>query len=285
MHWAVINICRNWVSQIKTTTRRTLFGYIKFYCRADISGNVIGDIGARLLAKALQINTKLKTIMLDRNNITLQGYSDIVYALENNNVMRNIPFPIFDVAPCLKSHPDRTDALMRKMQEYLQRNSLGLKRVNGQAFRLQHGLMISSTHQLVDKLVSETVETMSLSAGSLHNESAVQRLIDDAENSKQLLPKLQECVRCEPHPIESKLVRVAADISQSIRDYLEVQYECTHILIVLNNLIINIMPIRLPWKVCCNRASNSVRRHWACRVCSVTCAKNAGIASLFQRSF
>ena len=34
----------------------------------------MGDVGARLLAKALQINTRLKTIYLDRNNITLQGY-------------------------------------------------------------------------------------------------------------------------------------------------------------------------------------------------------------------
>lgn len=33
----------------------------------------MGDIGARLLAKALQINNKLKTIILDRNNITFQG--------------------------------------------------------------------------------------------------------------------------------------------------------------------------------------------------------------------
>lgn len=33
----------------------------------------MGDIGARLLAKALQINNKLRTISLDRNNITLQG--------------------------------------------------------------------------------------------------------------------------------------------------------------------------------------------------------------------
>lgn len=33
----------------------------------------MGDVGARLLAKALQINNKLKTIILDRNNITLQG--------------------------------------------------------------------------------------------------------------------------------------------------------------------------------------------------------------------
>ena len=34
----------------------------------------MGDVGARLLAKALQINTRLRTIHLDRNNISLQGY-------------------------------------------------------------------------------------------------------------------------------------------------------------------------------------------------------------------
>lgn len=50
----------------------------------DISGNLIGDSGARLLAKALQINNKLKTIILDRNNITLQGFHDLAYALESN---------------------------------------------------------------------------------------------------------------------------------------------------------------------------------------------------------
>lgn len=134
--------------------------------------------------------------------------------------MRNIPFPVFDVAPCLKAHPERTDMVMRKMQDYLQRNSYGLKRTNGQGFRLQHGLLLSSTHQLVDKLVSETQETMSLRVGS---DSAVQRLIEDAENSKQLLPKLQEAVRSDPHPIEVKLCRVATELSHSIKGYLEVK--------------------------------------------------------------
>lgn len=46
------------------------------------SGNSIGDGGARLLAKALQINTRIRTIYYDRNNITLQGYCDLAYALE-----------------------------------------------------------------------------------------------------------------------------------------------------------------------------------------------------------
>lgn len=149
------------------------------------------------------------------------GYNDIVYALENNFSMRNILFPVFDIAPCLKQHPDRTDFVMRKMQEYLQRNSNGFKHAAGQGFRLQHGFLLTSTHQLVDKLVSETQDTISFrQIGQSSVDSAVQRLIDDAENSKQLLPKLQEAVRCEQHPIEVKLNRMANDLSQNIRSYL-----------------------------------------------------------------
>lgn len=99
----------------------------------DITGNFMGDLGARLLAKALQINNKLKTIMMDRNNISLQGYSDIVYALENNFSLRHIPFPLFDISPSLKSHPEKTDLVMRKLQEFLHRNGSGVKRTSAQS--------------------------------------------------------------------------------------------------------------------------------------------------------
>ncbi|XP_037824972.1 F-actin-uncapping protein LRRC16A isoform X4 [Lucilia sericata] len=191
--------------------------------KLDISGNYMGDVGARLLAKALQINNKLRTIYMDKNNITLQGYADIVYALENNYTMRNIPFPVFDIAPHLKNHPEKTDTIMRKMQELLQRNGNGLKRTTGQGFRLQHGFLLSSTHQLVDKLVAETQDTISIakSSNDSTSSSAVQRLIEDAENCKQLMPKLQESVRCETHPVEVKLTRIASDLSYTIQSYLE----------------------------------------------------------------
>ncbi|XP_050323757.1 F-actin-uncapping protein LRRC16A isoform X3 [Bactrocera neohumeralis] len=187
--------------------------------KLDISGNYMGDVGARLLAKALQINNKLRTIYMDKNNITPQGYGDIVYALENNHSMRTIQYPVFDITPHMKNHPEKTDAIMRKMQELLQRNCNGLKRANGQGFRLQHGFMLSSTHQLVDKLVAETQDNISVAKGS--DSSAVQRLIDDAENCKQLMPKLQEAVRCESHPVEIKLTRIASDLSYTIQGYLE----------------------------------------------------------------
>ncbi|XP_017078375.1 F-actin-uncapping protein LRRC16A isoform X5 [Drosophila eugracilis] len=189
--------------------------------KLDISGNFMGDVGARLLAKALQINNRLRTIYMDKNGVTLQGYADIVYALEHNHSMRTIPFPIFDIAPHLKSHPEKTDAVMRKMQELLQRNCNGLKRATGQGFRLQHGFMLSSTHQLVDKLVAETQDTISMAKGGSDSASAVQRLITDAENCKQLMPKLQEAVRNESHPIEMKLTRVASELSYTIKSYLE----------------------------------------------------------------
>ncbi|XP_049292741.1 F-actin-uncapping protein LRRC16A isoform X2 [Anopheles funestus] len=185
----------------------------------DITGNLMGDIGARLLAKALQINNKLKTIALDRNNITLQGYADIVYALENNFSVRNMPFPLHDIAPCLKQHPERTDGLMRKMQELLFRNGNGFKRTHGQGFRLQHGFLLSSTHQVLDKLVAETQETMSSRQSSL--DGSLSRLLEDAENCKQLLPKLQESVRCDPHPIEVRLGKMKTELHQSIKSYLE----------------------------------------------------------------
>ncbi|KAI8037309.1 hypothetical protein M5D96_010060 [Drosophila gunungcola] len=189
--------------------------------KLDISGNFMGDVGARLLAKALQINNRLRTIYMDKNGVTLQGYADIVYALEHNHSMRTIPFPVFDIAPHLKSHPEKTDAVMRKMQELLQRNCNGLKRTTGQGFRLQHGFLLSSTHQLVDKLVAETQDTISLAKGGSDSASAVQRLISDAENCKQLMPKLQEAVRNDSHPIEMKLTRVASELGYTIKSYLE----------------------------------------------------------------
>ena len=91
----------------------------------------MGDGGARLLAKALQINTRLRKIILDRNNISLQGnfaecrllwflsyylsgYQDITYALQSNYSMKHIPFPTFDLQPAMKTSPDRVDSIIRQ---------------------------------------------------------------------------------------------------------------------------------------------------------------------------
>uniref|UniRef100_A0AAY4AP82 Capping protein regulator and myosin 1 linker 3 n=1 Tax=Denticeps clupeoides TaxID=299321 RepID=A0AAY4AP82_9TELE len=50
--------------------------------RVDLSGNGLEDTGARMLSKALQINTTLRSVTWDRNNTTASGLQDVARALE-----------------------------------------------------------------------------------------------------------------------------------------------------------------------------------------------------------
>ncbi|XP_066256338.1 F-actin-uncapping protein LRRC16A isoform X2 [Euwallacea similis] len=196
----------------------------------DISGNLIGDSGARLLAKALQINGKLKTIILDRNNITLQGYNDLAYALESNQTLQYIPFPIFDVTPCMKASAERTDILMRKIQDLLNRN-VSSKQHSTKIVSLQPGFLLTSKQQALERLVTQTEEAIkSLGTDSIapHNDiNHANDVIRDAENCKQLLVRLQEVAqhRNDKHPVEEKLQQVSGDIFNCVCDSIQVMVE------------------------------------------------------------
>ncbi|KAK6644485.1 hypothetical protein RUM43_000752 [Polyplax serrata] len=211
----------------------------------DISGNGMGDAGARLLAKALQINSRLRTIYYDKNNITLQGYCDLAYALESNYTVRYMPFPIHDIVPCVKTSAERTDAVLKKIQQLLYRNVTPKKYSNGQAFRLQQGLLLSSTHQMVDRLVVQTHDTIkTLTAESVVRNNEINNaaaLIQDADNSKQLLTRLHEVIlRREEtgNPIDLKLRSMAQELHGVIANFLQgtlesmlkcVEEECPHV--------------------------------------------------------
>ncbi|PSN31727.1 hypothetical protein C0J52_19831 [Blattella germanica] len=213
---------------------------------SKLNGNLMGDAGARLLAKALQINSKLKNIIYDRNNITLQGYCDLAYALESNYTVRYMPFPIYDVVPCMKTSSERTDSVMRKIQDLLHRNVSPKKYSNGQAFRLQQGFLLSSTQQMVDRLVVQTQDTIrTLAQESTDNNNDINYatgLIQDADNSKQLLPRLQEVVQRREeagNPIDVKLKLVADELHNVIVGYLQgtlesmmkcAEDQCPHVL-------------------------------------------------------
>ncbi|XP_076658533.1 capping protein regulator and myosin 1 linker 1 leucine rich repeat protein [Halictus rubicundus] len=193
----------------------------------DISGNQIGDPGARLLAKALQINNHLRAIIYDKNNITLLGYTDIVHALEKNCSVRHMPFPIYDLQPCMKTSAEKTEQLAKKIQDLLQRNVTPCKYSHGQAFRLQQGFLLSSTQQMVDRLVVQTQDTIkAIAAESCDANNDINYatgLIQDADNSKQLLPRLHEVLqrRDENNPIELKLHDMANELHKVVTVYLQ----------------------------------------------------------------
>ncbi|XP_042293705.1 capping protein, Arp2/3 and myosin-I linker protein 2 [Sceloporus undulatus] len=90
----------------------------------DISGNAMGDWGAKILAKALSVNTTLRTLIWDRNNTTLCGFLDFTRALERNFTLKVMPLPMSDVTQACRSHPEKMEEVVHKIQSYLARNQI-----------------------------------------------------------------------------------------------------------------------------------------------------------------
>lgn len=197
----------------------------------DISGNLIGDSGARLLAKALQINNKLRTIIYDRNNITLQGFHDLAYALESNHTVQYMPYPIYDVAPCMKASAERTEVIMRKIQDLLNRNAAPKKYTNRNSLVLQPNFQLSSKQQAMGRLIIQTQDAIkSVAAESISSNNDINNatgIIQDANSCRHLLVRLQEVAQQkeDPHPIETKLQQVVCDIHCSVGDHLQVKID------------------------------------------------------------
>uniref|UniRef100_A0A8B9L2I3 CARMIL C-terminal domain-containing protein n=1 Tax=Astyanax mexicanus TaxID=7994 RepID=A0A8B9L2I3_ASTMX len=163
--------------------------------RLDISGNSMGDMGAKMLAKALQINTKLRTVIWDRNNVSAQGLQDVAAALEKNYTIRFMPMPIMDAALALKSSPEKTEDALMKMEQYLLRNHETRKYLQEQAYRLQQGIVTSTTQQMIDRLcvkVQDHLNSLRFSEREIVQEDmkAAEKLVQDARNSKRLLANM-----------------------------------------------------------------------------------------------
>lgn len=81
---------------------------------------------------------------------------------------------------------------------------------------------------MVDRLVVQTQDTIkSLAAESCDSNNDINHatgLVQDADNSKHLLLRLQDVVhrKDEMHPIEAKMQQAANDIHSTVVDYLKV---------------------------------------------------------------
>ncbi|KAI6170504.1 Carm-PH domain-containing protein [Aphelenchoides bicaudatus] len=89
----------------------------------DICNNEIGNYGARILAKALQMNTSIRVLALDRNQITADGFADIANSLRVNHAVNEIPYPTIDISEAL-NRPDRSKVLtaIGELERALSRN-------------------------------------------------------------------------------------------------------------------------------------------------------------------
>ncbi|NWH28625.1 CARL2 protein, partial [Grus americana] len=162
----------------------------------DISGNAMGDTGAKMLAKALQINTKLRTVVWDRNNTTAHGLLEVAQALERNYTLKTMPLPMSDVAQAYRSNPEKTEEAVHKLQSCLTRNQLR-RTLPAQTFRLQQGILTTSSEQMVNEIclsVQKHVDILSACPGREAEADILcaEEAIRNANLSISILPLLYE---------------------------------------------------------------------------------------------
>ncbi|XP_069649255.1 capping protein, Arp2/3 and myosin-I linker protein 2 [Haliaeetus albicilla] len=162
----------------------------------DISGNAMGDTGAKMLAKALQINTKLRTVVWDRNNTTAHGLLEVAQALERNYTLKSMPLPMSDVVQAYRNNPEKTEEAVHKLQSCLTRNQLR-RTLPTQTFRLQQGILTTSSEQMVNEIclsVQKHVDILSACPGREAEADIVcaEEAIRNANLSVSILPLLYE---------------------------------------------------------------------------------------------
>uniref|UniRef100_A0A4X2LTD3 Capping protein regulator and myosin 1 linker 1 n=1 Tax=Vombatus ursinus TaxID=29139 RepID=A0A4X2LTD3_VOMUR len=201
--------------------------------KVDISGNGMGDMGAKMLAKALQINTKLRTVIWDKNNITAQGFQDIAVAMEKNYTLRFMPIPMYDASQALKTNPEKN-----RGENYLLRNHETRKYLQEQAYRLQQGIVTSTTQQMIDRIcvkVQDHLNSLRNCGGDTIQEDlkSAERLMRDAKNSKTLLPNLYHVGGASwvganglsSSPIEETLESMAGEVTRVVDEQLKALLE------------------------------------------------------------
>nr|XP_057941349.1 F-actin-uncapping protein LRRC16A-like isoform X1 [Doryrhamphus excisus] len=206
--------------------------------RLDISGNAMGDMGAKMLAKALQINSKLRTVIWDRNNTGPQGLQDVAAALEKNFTIRFMPIPIIDASQALKASPEKTEDALLKIENYLYRNHETRKYQQEQAYRLQQGIVTTTTQQMMDRICVKVQDHLNSLRNSetdaiLEDVRSAESLIKDARNSKTLLPNLyhlgstsrEEVHRASVGPIQEKLESMAGEVTAVMDQQLQTLLE------------------------------------------------------------
>ncbi|ELR15193.1 myosinI binding protein, putative [Acanthamoeba castellanii str. Neff] len=123
----------------------------------DISGNAMGDKGGIALGKAFQINRTLKSLIWDRNGTRYAGFLGLKNGLERNNVLVNMPVPVFDISDLLKNEKPESALQVQQVvlhiSEYIARNqSPKSKFAQGEDFSQHISLMGTGAQEEVQKL-------------------------------------------------------------------------------------------------------------------------------------
>uniref|UniRef100_A0A8C5P4M6 Capping protein regulator and myosin 1 linker 2 n=1 Tax=Jaculus jaculus TaxID=51337 RepID=A0A8C5P4M6_JACJA len=205
----------------------------------DISGNALGDAGAKMLAKALRVNTRLRSVIWDRNHTSALGLLDVAQALEQNHSLKSMPLPLNDVTQAQRSRPELTARAVHQIQACLLRNNRADTSASESASCLKPLDLISDrSEQEVNELcqsVQEHMELLGCEAGP-QAEAVVHQAEDAIQNanfSLSILPTLYEAGNSPSHhwQLQQKLGGLLGQVGevcrQDIQDFTHATLDTT----------------------------------------------------------
>ncbi|CAI2311134.1 unnamed protein product [Caenorhabditis sp. 36 PRJEB53466] len=127
----------------------------------DISGNEIGNFGARILSKALQVNVSLRSVSIDNNHIGADGFVDLATSMKMNNTLTHFPYPVHDAFDCMqRAERPRAVAALAQIQNCLYRNRTAIGADEANCKRMFAGGVLQQMEKSNDDVVSGIVESI-----------------------------------------------------------------------------------------------------------------------------
>lgn len=128
----------------------------------DISGNEIGNFGARILSKALQVNVSLRSVIIDNNHIGADGFVDLATSMKMNNTLTHFPYPVHDAFDCMQRvERPRTVAALAQIQSCLYRNRTAIGVEDANCKRMFAGGVLQQMEKMNDEVVGGIVDSIS----------------------------------------------------------------------------------------------------------------------------
>eukprot|EP00731_Ephydatia_muelleri_P026276 Em0018g376a len=211
-------------SKLKENTVTVLESLLKnnTLLKLDISGNSMSSVGVHALVKLLLINTTIREIVWDRNDISIKDMQEVAAALEHNYTLRVMPLPLHDME---KFSKDAGEGVVQRMQAYLCRNhsdeqlkgKLQLRRQHNRLKTAQQAAEVNREVVALEDVLKATEKLDGVEASDL---ALAQEVKDQANKVLQLVDGLYTPVH-EDTQVKSISAHVASIVDKMMMPIFE----------------------------------------------------------------
>jgi hypothetical protein len=192
--------------------------------RIDLTGNHMGDAGARCLASVLNYNDNLRHIDLDDNGISAVGLRELAAALAVNTSVKQLPLPLQDIMAAGAKAPEETAAAVQALQTALCKNHTPSRHIATQhgAASDGDGAAALQSMQMLDTLVEQVNSTAPREGEDSARVARALRRVQDCTDVARSLARLEaELIHAQQETIDRRLQSFASGLTDMLGETLK----------------------------------------------------------------